>query len=258
MQCPTCEDTLTTAFCRECGKGVCARCMQSVQGVPYCPDCAERAVPTTAEAADDSGAASGEDKTSEPRDYAARPTSAHPYSREVPDAPHPVLAGVLGFVPGLGAVYNGQYVKGVVHVLIFGLLIAIATSSDEGAVHALIVPMVALFGLYMPIEAIRTAQALRRGEEVEEMSGIVGALFANRSSSPVPGILFISLGVFLLLFTLGILSLEKVIDGWPLLLIGLGVWRLYAAVKTEAEQGAEETPERRESTSLDLGERPPL
>jgi TM2 domain-containing membrane protein YozV len=249
MQCPTCEDTLTTAFCRECGKGVCEQCVQSVEGVSYCSDCAATIVPATAEPADEPRPPDA----SAPPDYAARPASANPYSREVADAPHPVLAGVLGFVPGLGAVYNGQYVKGVLHVLIFGLLMAIATSSDDGFVHALLVPMIALFGLYMPIEAIRTAQALRRGETVEEMSGIIGALFANRSSSPVPGILFIALGVFLLLFTLGILELEMVLDGWPVLLIGLGVWRLYAAVKRDEQQVVDETSEPRKASTLDLG-----
>ncbi len=257
MQCPTCQDTLTTAFCRDCGKGVCAQCTQTVGGVPYCPECAAKIAPAAAETGVDPAAEAARESGAS-RDYAARPSSAHPYSREAADAPHPVLAGVLGFVPGLGAVYNGQYVKGVLHVLIFGLLMAIATSTHHDAVHALLVPMLALFVLYMPIEAIRTAQAMRRGEPVEEMSGIVGAVFANRSSSPAPGILFIALGVLLLLFTLGILELDKVIDGWPVLLIGLGVWRLYAAVKAEERQVVEETPAPREPEALDLEPRRPL
>ena len=32
----------------------------------------------------------------------------------------PGLAATLGFIPGLGAVYNGEYVKALIHVLIFG------------------------------------------------------------------------------------------------------------------------------------------
>ncbi len=228
--------------------------MRSVEGVPYCADCAEKVVPPAADPAQ-ADAPNETHRAAPPPDYAARPDSSHPYSHEISGAPHPVLAGVFGFVPGLGAVYNGQYVKGVLHVLIFGILMAVATSSNEGAVHALLVPMIALFVLYMPIEAIRTAQALRRGETVEEMSGIVGALFANRSSSPVPGILFIALGVFLLLFTLGFVELDDVIDGWPVLLIGVGVWRLYAAVRREERQVTEDALHPPETGSLSLGDR---
>jgi hypothetical protein len=151
------------------------------------------------------------------------------------EGPHPFLAGLLGFVPGLGAVYNGQYVKGIVHAAIFGLLIAISTSADHEAVPALMVPMVIFFVLYMPIEAVRTAQAIRRGEEVKEMSGIVGALFDASNDSPVPGILFIALGVVFLLFTLGVLRAELVFKAWPLILVGLGVWRLYASTRKREE-----------------------
>jgi hypothetical protein len=145
------------------------------------------------------------------------------------------LAGLLGFVPGLGAVYNGQYVKGIVHAAIFGMLIAISTTADNDAVPALMVPMVVFFVLYMPIEAVRTAQAIRRGEEVQEMSGIVGALFDSSSDSPVPGILFIALGVFFLLFTLGVLSAEMVFRASPVGLVALGVWRLYASIRKREE-----------------------
>lgn len=237
IQCPTCADTTVTAFCRECGKGVCEDCIERRDGVPYCRDCAP-SVQTTAR--DDSPvdqilhaaqrvvadtktvAGAANQRTKEALDAAA-------------DGPHPFLAGLLGFVPGLGAVYNGQYVKGVVHAAIFGMLIAISTTADSDAVPALMVPMVVFFVLYMPIEAVRTAQAIRRGEEVKEMSGIVGALFDARNDSPVPGILFIALGVFFLLFTLGILEAEMVFKASPAGLVILGVWRLYASIRKREE-----------------------
>jgi hypothetical protein len=166
------------------------------------------------------------------------------------DGPHPFLAGVLGFVPGLGAVYNGQYVKGIVHAAIFGMLIAISTTADHDAIPALMVPMVVFFVLYMPIEAVRTAQAIRRGEQVKEMSGIVGALFDSSSDSPVPGILFIALGILFLLFTLGILDAELVFKAWPLMIVGLGVWRLYASTR-KREEPSRHAPQ---ATSYDLPE----
>ena len=42
-----------------------------------------------------------------------------------PGAPSPGLAFVLGLIPGVGAIYNGQYVKGLVHVIVLGTLISL-------------------------------------------------------------------------------------------------------------------------------------
>jgi hypothetical protein len=237
IACPTCSGSTVTAFCRECGKGVCEHCTERRDGVPYCRDCA----PSVQETAGDSspvdeilqGAQRVVTDTTVVANAANQRITASPMAAA--DGPHPFLAGLLGFVPGLGAVYNGQYVKGVVHAAIFGMLIAISTASDHDAVPALMVPMVVFFVLYMPIEAVRTAQAIRRGEDVKEMSGIVGALFDANNDSPVPGILFIALGVLFLLFTLGILRAELVFNAWPLILVGLGAWRLYASIRRREE-----------------------
>lgn len=243
IQCPSCVDSTVTAFCRECGKGVCENCAEPREGVPYCRDCAPDLL---------------EESSPPPeQEYAAPPPPSRPSAAAAPPAaasmaegPHPFLAGLLGFVPGLGAVYNGQYVKGVVHAAIFGMLIAISTTADHDAIPALMVPMVVFFVLYMPIEAVRTAQAIRRGEEVKEMSGIVGALFDAGNDSPVPGVLFIALGVFFLLFTLGVLDAELVFNAWPLIIVGLGVWRLYASVRKREELSRHES----QATSYDLPE----
>jgi len=237
IQCPTCADSTVTAFCRECGKGVCEDCIERRDGVPYCRDCAPSVQSTAREDSpvDEILQAAHRvvNDTTKVADTANQRTKEA--LNAASDGPHPVLAGLLGFVPGLGAVYNGQYVKGIVHAAIFGMLIAISTTADHDAIPALMVPMVVFFVLYMPIEAVRTAQAIRRGEEVREMSGIVGALFDASNDSPVPGILFIALGVFFLLFTLGILRAELVFKAWPLVLVGLGVWRLYASTRKREE-----------------------
>jgi hypothetical protein len=157
-----------------------------------------------------------------------------PRYRVSDDAPHPVLSGVLGFVPGLGAVYNGQYVKGLLHVILFGLLMTIATNIDHG-LEPLFVPLIAAFYLYMPIEAVRTAQAMRRGEKVDELAGLVGVLFRDTARSPAAGVAVIAAGVVLLLFSLNVFELRDIMPYWPLLLIGLGVYWLYTAVRPRDE-----------------------
>ena len=46
----------------------------------------------------------------------------------------PGLALFLGMIPGVGAIYNGQYAKGMVHAIIWGVLMSIA---DSRAAHGL-------------------------------------------------------------------------------------------------------------------------
>ena len=228
MQCPTCLETTVTAFCRECGKGVCRECAKDYQGVPHCPECHERLSMTATSAEVDLPAADLDTDVPKaappppPPPRPARPRHANP------DAPHPGIAGVLGLVPGLGAVYNGQYVKGVLHALLFSMCIAIAAGTEIGPAFA---PVVAILYLYMPIEAFRTAQAMRRGEKVDEMSGLVGAIFQPKSGSPVGGIVITAIGVILLLFTLDIISVRAVAPFWPIIVIAVGVWQLYRAVQ---------------------------
>ena len=227
MQCPTCVETTVTAFCRHCGKGVCGQCAVAVEGVPHCAECATELAKE----------APGEAQSAPPAVPAPRPRP-RPSFRPPADAPHPVLSGVLGFVPGLGAVYNGQYVKGLIHVILFGLLMTIATNVTRG-LEPLFVPLIAVFYLYMPIEAVRTAQALRRGERVDELSGVVGVLFRDTARSPAAGVAVIAAGVVLLLFSLGVFELRQVMPYWPILLIGLGVYWLYTAVRPRDETPVE-------------------
>ena len=229
MQCPTCIETTVTAFCRHCGKGVCPQCAKTYQGVTHCAECVEALE----------------------EEAAATPAAANPlppaplYSQPSPprsrfrgtvseDSPHPMLSGVLGFVPGLGAVYNGQYVKGLIHVILFGLLMTIATNVEHG-LEPLFVPLIAAFYLYMPIEAVRTAQAMRRGERVDELSGLVGALFRDTARSPAAGVAVIAAGVILLLFSLQVFTLRQIMPYWPLLVIALGVYWLYTAIRPRDE-----------------------
>jgi hypothetical protein len=137
-------------------------------------------------------------------------------------------------VPGLGAVYNGQYVKGLLHVILFGLLMTIATNIEHG-LEPLFVPLIAAFYLYMPIEAVRTAQAMRRGETVDELAGLVGVLFRDTARSPAAGVAVIAAGVVLLLFSLRVFHIREIVPYWPILLIGLGVYWLYTAVRPRDE-----------------------
>ncbi len=75
----------------------------------------------------------------------------------------PGLAATLGFIPGVGAMYNGEYAKGLVHALIFAILLWM-TDHVNGLFALGIVASV----IYMPIEAYRTARARQMGLAVPD------------------------------------------------------------------------------------------
>ena len=72
-------------------------------------------------------------------------------------SPNPLLAGFLGFIPGVGAMYNEQYAKGLVHLIVFAILVSLA---DSNGIFGL---FVAGWEFYMAIEAHHTARARRDG-----------------------------------------------------------------------------------------------
>src|SRR5258708_6500384 len=110
MNCANHPEIQSVAFCRTCGKPLCANCTRSVHGVIYCENC----LATRLE---------GVQPNMQPP-AAGFVSSGGPVN--TPGAgPNPALAGVLaGFFPfGVGAVYTGQYAKGLAHLVIFTLLV---------------------------------------------------------------------------------------------------------------------------------------
>jgi TM2 domain-containing membrane protein YozV len=132
--------------------------------------------------------------------------------------PSPGVALALGFIPGVGAIYNGQIVKAMIQVLIFGSLIAL--SNRVGS------PMDTIFGLgaaafyfYMVIDSYQTAKAKQLGQRTPEWFGL-GDMKMN---APIGAALLIGLGVLFLLDNLGIPVFRHIGRYWPVLLIVIGV-----------------------------------
>lgn len=143
---------------------------------------------------------------------------------------------MLGLIPGVGAIYNGQYIKGLIHVVILGLLFGIANSDISDSVQPVVVLMIIGFFAYQAFEAFHTAQKRRMGQAVEEMSGLA----SGQTRFPVAPVILIALGVVLLLDNLGYLELRRILRYWPALLIGLGVYLLVnriAAVASSPDKG---------------------
>jgi uncharacterized membrane protein len=135
----------------------------------------------------------------------------------------------LGLIPGVGAIYNGQYVKGLIHVVILGILFSIGNSDSSPGLMPLIVLLIMVWWFYMAFEAYHTAKKRQLGQPIDEFSSIV-PLHPSRRGFPAGPVVLIVFGVLFLLNTLDVLRFERMIRYWPVLLIVLGAYMLYERV----------------------------
>jgi hypothetical protein len=129
----------------------------------------------------------------------------------------------------VGAIYNGQYIKGLVHAVIFGLLISLINSAENSAGQPFLAIMLAAFVIYMPFEAYHTAKKRQMGIASDEWSSLVAqSRYTNRA--PVGPIVLIAIGVLFLLDTLHIIQFRDIGRFWPVILIVVGAYMLYSRV----------------------------
>jgi len=226
MNCATHNNVAAVAYCRTCGKPLCAVCARDVRGTKFCEQClADRvgdALPLTPPP--------------------PVPGAPNPAER----LPSPGLAAVLGFIPGVGAMYNGQFMKGFVHVMAFVCLIWMADRFGP-----IMVPVFFAYFFYLVFDAYKTAHALELGQAVPDPFGFermfgptpqpmaghatsanISEMTASvtpetpprlRNSVPTGAVILIVLGLIFLLHTVGLF--EFGIDRfWPVILIGFGGW----------------------------------
>jgi hypothetical protein len=137
MDCVNHTGVSATAYCQSCGKGLCASCVRNAAGGQIlCEPC-----------------------------WTAWHTFQQPFTAPT-SGPHPAAAGVLGLIPGVGAMYNGQFFKGFVHVAIFVVLISI---TDHYPIFGL---FIAAWVLYQAFEAFHTAKAIRDGQPLPDPLGL--------------------------------------------------------------------------------------
>jgi hypothetical protein len=156
----------------------------------------------------------------------------------------PGLALFLGLIPGVGAIYNGQYAKGLVHAVVFGILCSIADSRAAHGLEFLFGMMAFAWWAYMVFEAYHTARKRRLGEPVDEYSSLID-LRGRKDQVPVAAIALIILGILMLLRTLDLFDFEYVARFWPVLLIAAGAYLLYGRL-TGAGAAREEVPHERQ------------
>lgn len=138
MDCVNHSGTAATAYCQTCGKPLCAECIRSMAaGQVLCQECA-----STWQA------------------------YRQPFAPHQAGAPNPAAAAWLGLIPGVGAMYNGQFFKGMIHVVIFAVLVSI---SDHYPIFGI---FIAGWIFYQSFEAYHTARARRDGLPLPDPLGV--------------------------------------------------------------------------------------
>ncbi len=210
MNCANHPNVSAENYCRTCGKPLCAICKRDVRGVIYCENCLAARLEGVQPAA------------------APVMPAAPTYGPQTQGGPNPAVAGILaGFFPfGVGAVYCGQYAKGLAHLIVFTLLV-IAASSGSDVAGTLAGLGIAFFYVYQIFDAVRSAKAIQMGQPAPDPFGLAQTFGAgdklSKTKIPTGAVVLIIIGVFFLLRNAGLFEFD-VHRVWPIFLIALGGW----------------------------------
>src|SRR5258706_10489671 len=185
--------------CNQCARPLCPACDHRIRGFAFCQDCIVAGV--------------------ELLSYQRTRTSD---SQVIRRKTSPFIATFLSFfVPGLGAAYNGQTSKAIVHFAIFASFFQMAVLTQ--GVHFFVLGVLGTW-LFAAVDACRTAQLMRAGLAPETEEDVIARrLYGNPLAW---GRTLIVIGtVFLLHTLLGVeLPVKKLL---PVALVALGAYMLF-------------------------------
>ncbi len=120
-------------------------------------------------------------------------------------------AALCGIIPGVGAVYNLDYMKAVVHLAAFSGLCVFAEANGIFGLFAFV------FYVFTIFDAYRSAMDPQKKREFS----------SDQINMPLWGLLLIVLGVVFLLDSLDAISLRSITKFWPLVLVFLGCYMVF-------------------------------
>lgn len=154
------------AFCQQCGKALTAETVRRAGSAVYCEPCLVarlegQGTPTG------TGPAAGWAPVNATTQTTGAPGQPAGIPAPINNEPNPGLAAILGIIPGVGAMYNGQYAKGIAHLVIFVLLEAL--TNDVNGVFGV---FAAGWVIYQMFDAYHTAKARRDGTPLPNPFGL--------------------------------------------------------------------------------------
>jgi TM2 domain-containing membrane protein YozV len=138
MDCVNHSGINAAAYCQSCGKALCAGCVRNAPGGQLlCEPC-----------------------------LTAWQSYQQPFIPPPASGPNPAAAAWLGLIPGVGAMYNGQFVKGFIHVVVFAVLVSLSSY------YGIFGLFIAAWIFYQSFDAYHTARALRDGLQPPDPLGL--------------------------------------------------------------------------------------
>lgn len=197
MNCAYHSHNVAVVQCNSCGRPLCPACDHRIKGFPYCQDCIVQGVDLL------------------------RHHNQSNYAPFVQKRTSPIVATLLSFIlPGLGAAYNGQTVKALVHFAVFIGLFQMSVLT--GGTLIFVFSFMGMWA-FAALDAWRTAQAIRSGVTPDVAEDILVKRFSGNPK--LWGIVLTVLGAAFLLQT--VFNMRGLMRGLlPLMLIALGVYIL--------------------------------
>lgn len=162
-----------------------------------------------------------------PAPAAVAPHAAAP----VPMKKRPIFAGFLAFFPGLGNIYNGLYLRGV---LFFTVVACLLTLDEEGESSTLgfVVAFVWLFNI---LDSYRQAQLINYGYAQDLGLEDLPKLPKASQGGLLAGVLLLALGALASLQVFFDIEVDWVLRFWPLGILALGAWLVVAYFRERSQ-----------------------
>jgi len=195
MNCAYHTENVAVVNCNGCGKTLCPACDHRIKGFPYCQDCIVAGVELL------------------------RNREQSIYVPIVKKQTSPLLALLLSLLcPGLGAAYNGQTSKAIIHFLVFIGLFQMAVLS--GGMVIFVLSFLGMW-LYAALDSWRTAQMIQSGISPDTAEDILVQRFSGNAR--LWGIVLTVIGVSFVLQSL--FDFQQILTRLilPTLLIGFGI-----------------------------------
>jgi TM2 domain-containing membrane protein YozV len=194
MNCAYHNQNVAVVNCNGCGKALCPACDHRIKGFPFCQDCIVAGVELL------------------------RHHNQSSYVPFVKAQTSPLVATLLSFVcPGLGAAYNGQTGKALIH---FAVTIGLFQMAILTGVAVFAFGVLGMW-LYAAVDAWKTAKLIRSGVTPDGAEDILVQRFSGNPK--LWGIVLTVLGS--LFFLQAFFNIRGLMKGLlPVLLIGLGLY----------------------------------
>ena len=158
----------------------------------------------------------------------------HPGTEGDLRAKNPSLAAFLAIFPGMGAVYNGNLLKGAAYILIFAVLIVLTNNAQEPDVVVFAL-MIAGFYIFQIIDSYNEAGRAGKNAATAEVAGKI------RENLSLPAaVVVLLIGLLFQMVNFDLLTFRQVTRLWPLALIAFGIKIVFDYCKREGNKNGKD------------------